>query len=103
MITQEQINQAITAIVSGYKPEKVILFGSYAYGEPTKDSDIDLLLIKDDDLPKIKRNRIARSYLRDFKFPVDVIVKSREEFETLKDVIGTVVYTANKYGKVVYG
>lgn len=103
MITQEQISQIIKAIVAGYKPEKVILFGSYAYGKPTKDSDIDLLLIKDDDLPKIKRNRIARSYLRDFKFPVDVIVKSREEFETLKDVIGTVVYTANKYGKVVYG
>lgn len=103
MITQEEISQIIKAIVAGYKPDKVILFGSYAYGEPTKDSDIDLLLIKDDDLPKIKRNRIARSYLRDFKFPVDVIVKSREEFERLKDVIGTVVYTANKYGKIVYG
>ena len=103
MITQEQINEAIAAIVSGYKPEKIILFGSYAYGKPTKDSDMDLLVIKDDELPKIKRNRIARSYLKEFTFPVDVIVKTRREFEILKDVIGTVVYTANKYGKIVYG
>ncbi|MBI5555957.1 MAG: nucleotidyltransferase domain-containing protein [Elusimicrobia bacterium] len=29
-----------------YKPEKIILFGSYAYGKPTKDSDIDLFIIK---------------------------------------------------------
>lgn len=103
MITQEQINQAIKAIVDGYNPLRVILFGSYAYGQPTKNSDVDLLVIKDDELPKIKRNRVARSYLKDLTFPVDVIVKSSNEFEMLKDVIGTVVYSANKYGKVVYG
>lgn len=103
MITQEEIGQAIKAIANGYKPEKIILFGSYAYGKPTKDSDVDLLVIKDDELPRIKRNRIARSFLKEFTFPVDVIVKTKREFETLKDVIGTVVYTANKYGKIVYG
>ena len=39
--------QAIKRIVSELKPEKIILFGSYAYGNPTPDSDVDLLVIMD--------------------------------------------------------
>jgi uncharacterized protein len=103
MSIQEQIDQVIKAIIAGYAPEKIILFGSYAQGNPTKDSDIDLLVIKDDNLPKVQRNRVVRSFLKDFSIPVDVIVKTTQEYEMLKDVIGTVVYTANKYGRVLYG
>ncbi len=103
MISKEQIDQIVSAIVAGYQPQRIILFGSYAHGRPDPDSDIDLLVVKDDDLPKIQRNRIVRSFLKDFSLPVDVIVKNSQEFEMLKDVIGTVVYTANKYGRVVYG
>ena len=103
MTNQEEINQIVNAIIVGYAPKKIILFGSYAQGTPTRDSDIDLLVIKDDNLPKVRRNRVVRSLLRDFYLPVDVIVKTSQEFEMLKDVIGTVVYSANKYGQVLYG
>lgn len=103
MITAQQISQTVSIIATACNPRKIILFGSYAHGHPTKDSDIDLLVIKDDDLPKIQRNRIVRSYLKDSSLPVDVIVKSSQEFEMLKDIVGTVVYMANKYGTVVYG
>ncbi len=102
MITQEQINQVIKIIIRDYKPQKIILFGSYAYGTPTKDSDIDLLIIKDDALPKLQRNRKVRNYLKDFLFPIDVFVKNPQEFLMFKDIIGTIVYSANKYGKVLY-
>ena len=102
MITQEQINKVVKTIIEDYKPIKIILFGSYAYGHPTKDSDLDLLIIKDDDVPGIQRNRRVRNILRDFSIPVDVIVKNSQEFDMLKDIIGTVVYPANKYGKVIY-
>ena len=60
MISQEQINQVVKTIVAGYSPQVIILFGSYASGTPSKDSDIDLLVIKDDRLPKIERNRAVR-------------------------------------------
>ena len=103
MITQEQIEQVVKTIVEEYKPSKIILFGSYAYGHPTEDSDLDLLIIKDDDLPGIRRNRRVRNILKDFSIPVDIIVKGSQEFETLKDIIGTVIYPANKYGKIIYG
>lgn len=103
MITQEQINQIVNAIIIGYAPKKIILFGSYAIGTPVKDSDIDLLIIKDDNSSKIQRNRVVRSFLKDFSLPVDIIVKTSQEFEMFKNVIGTVVYAANKYGRVLYG
>jgi predicted nucleotidyltransferase len=49
MINQEQIRKVVKTIVEGYQPRKIILFGSYAYGHPTTDSDLDFLIIKDDD------------------------------------------------------
>jgi predicted nucleotidyltransferase len=102
MIAQEQIESVVKVIVEGYEPMKIILFGSYAYGHPTKDSDLDLLIIKDGEASGIQRNRRVRNILKDFSIPIDVIVKSSQEFDMLKNVIGTVIYPANKYGKVVY-
>lgn len=103
MINQEQIDQIVQTIIEEYKPSKIILYGSYAYGQPTKDSDLDLLIIKDDESSGVERNRKVRNILKDFTFPVDVIVKSKQEYETFKDIVGTVIYPANKYGKVLYG
>ena len=48
------IPDILEKIVAGYAPQKVILFGSYAYGEPDEDSDIDLLIIKDTNEPPIR-------------------------------------------------
>ena len=41
-----QILEIAEKIKREYKPDKIILFGSYAYGNPDKDSDIDFLIIK---------------------------------------------------------
>ncbi|MBI2916370.1 MAG: nucleotidyltransferase domain-containing protein [Chloroflexi bacterium] len=45
----------VNRLVREYLPEKIILFGSYAYGTPTEDSDIDLFIIKDTDEDRIER------------------------------------------------
>ncbi len=45
----------VERIKNGYAPERVILFGSYAYGQPDAESDIDLLIIKETDKPFHKR------------------------------------------------
>ena len=44
---QEVVQEIVRLLVAEYAPEKIILFGSYAYGEPHGDSDIDLLIVKD--------------------------------------------------------
>jgi len=102
MLTQEQISKIVNEVVNNFKPKKVILFGSYASGIPTEESDLDLLIIKDSDLPLHLQSRKVRKILSDFKVPMDVIVKPSKEFEKYKDIIGTIMYPANKFGKVVY-
>lgn len=47
--------EVIDKLREGYRPIKVILFGSYAYGKPTEDSDIDLLILKDTDKSRTER------------------------------------------------
>lgn len=47
-MANEEIQKITDIIVREFKPQKVVLFGSYAWGKPTKDSDVDLLVIKDD-------------------------------------------------------
>ncbi|MEW6377967.1 MAG: nucleotidyltransferase domain-containing protein [bacterium] len=102
MITQEQIDEITNKIVENFHPQKIILFGSYAYGTPTEESDLDLLIIKDSDLPARLQNHMVRKLLADSLIPVDVIVKTPHEFEVYKDIIGTVIYPAHKFGKVLY-
>ena len=102
MITQEQINEITKRIVNKFKPQKIILFGSYANGTPTEESDLDLLIIKDSDFPAHLQNRKVRKILSDLRIPVDVMVKTPEEFQIYKDIIGTIIYPANKFGKVIY-
>ncbi|MEW6607051.1 MAG: nucleotidyltransferase domain-containing protein [bacterium] len=82
MVSQEQIDEIKTRIAENFKPQKIILFGSYANGTPTEDSDLDLLIIKDSNVPAPIQNRKVRKILAGLKIPVDVIVKTAEEFET---------------------
>jgi predicted nucleotidyltransferase len=102
MITKQQIREVAKRIVESFKPRRIILFGSYATGTPTEESDLDLLIIKDSDVPSRQQNRKVREMLYDLRIPVDVIVKTTEEFQTYKDIVGTVIYPENKFGKVVY-
>ncbi len=67
MIDIEKLKPQIIKRLLPLKPDKIILFGSYAYGEPNEESDIDLFLLKDDlTVDKIRKyKRKAREKLRD--------------------------------------
>lgn len=52
MIGTDKISEIVNKIATGYNPDKIILFGSYASGNPSDDSDLDLFVIKDSDLPR---------------------------------------------------
>ena|SRR5436190_24336095 len=73
---------AIKRIVSELKPEKIILFGSYAYGNPTPDSDVDLLVITKTKAKEIDRYVAVSNLLYPRQFPVDILVKTPSEIET---------------------
>lgn len=84
-----------------YKPEKIILFGSYAHGEPHGDSDVDLLVIKRTKEPFIERQVKVQSLLRSTT-PVDAFVFTPEEFEQAKSK-SILIQEAMEKGKVIYG
>lgn len=45
--TKTELNKIVKRVIDTYEPEKITLFGSYAYGKPDADSDLDLLIIKE--------------------------------------------------------
>lgn len=103
MITQEQINNIVLKIVENTQPQKVILFGSYAYGKPDENSDIDLLVIKDTDVPVNRRGREIRKHLRGLCIPMDIIVYTQNEIDDWKDTKAAFITQVVEKGKVLYG
>ena len=76
MTAQTEIQAYCDAIAREFKPEKIILFGSYAYGTPTEDSDVDLMVV----LPVVRQRGIRMSIkIRqrlDCSFPMDLLVRT---------------------------
>ncbi len=104
MVTEKQIDNVVDKIVKNTKPKKVIWFGSYASGEPTDDSDVDLLVVKENsDVPRHKRGREIRKYLRGMKIPLDILVYTEDEVNEWKDVKASFVYDIIEKGKTLYG
>ena len=83
-----------------YHPEKIILFGSYAYGKPTENSDVDLVIIKNTTESFLERQKSARSLLRTTT-PVDIFVFTSSEFEKAKDN-NLLIKEIAELGKVIY-
>lgn len=75
----ETLPAAVEKIVRELNPEKIILFGSYAYGNPTPDSDVDLLIILKTDSKRAERVVAVSNILYPREFPVDILVKTPQE------------------------
>ncbi len=102
MITQAQIDKVIERLIDNVKPEKIILYGSYAEGTPTEDSDLDLLIVKGMQMPRYKRSKEVKKHLRGLAIPVDIIVYTQEEVYEWEGVKNSFVNQVFKNGKVVY-
>lgn len=101
-IDKSLVKEIIRRILTIAAPDKIILFGSAANGQMTRDSDIDLLVVEAD--PRDQRKESVRicETLSGLGYPFDIIVISTDWFEASKNVIGGIAYPANKYGKVIY-
>ncbi|RJP74481.1 MAG: nucleotidyltransferase domain-containing protein [Candidatus Zixiibacteriota bacterium] len=85
-----------------WKPEKIILFGSYARGNPTPDSDVDLLVIMEYSGRKWEVIHRMRQSLADFDVPKDIVIRTPAEVERFGRFVGTILYPALKEGQVLY-
>lgn len=103
MITKEQIEQIVETIVQSVHPDKVILFGSYANGNPSEDSDLDLLVIKDMPQKRVQRGREIRKHLRGMAIPIDLLVYTPQEIEEWRDTKAAFITQIVDQGQVLYG
>jgi predicted nucleotidyltransferase len=102
----KSLRPAIQKIVSELKPEKVILFGSYAYGTPNPHSDVDLLIVMKTKASLKDRSWAVSRLLIPRPFPVDILVKTPKEVSEalaagdffIKEILtrGKVLYDRNK-------
>jgi uncharacterized protein len=96
--------ELLDPVVAYFRPQRVILFGSRARGEATRDSDIDLLVIVDNDTPPEKLTWRARYEARwSYRHPADVFPMRAETFERNRTIVGTLAAEADTDGIVVYG
>ncbi|MBI5815676.1 MAG: nucleotidyltransferase domain-containing protein [Nitrospinae bacterium] len=101
-ISPSTLDEITRRLVDEFHPLKIILFGSQAAGEADEDSDVDIMVVAETDLPAQERFCAASKSLADYPFAFDVIIKTPEEFRRGKSVVNHIVYFADKYGKVVY-
>ena len=95
-----EVHKAIDEIAKSVQPERVILFGSYARGTATRDSDVDLLVLFDRPIDSREMRVAIRRLLGGMSFPKDILVAQTEEVE--RAPLGSIVADAASEGVVVY-
>ena len=98
----KSLRPAVQKIVSELNPEKVILFGSYAYGTPNPHSDVDLLVIMKTRASLKDRSWAVSRLLLPRPFPVDILVKTPKEVEKALESGDFFIKEILKRGKVMY-
>ena len=98
----EEIQNVVNQLISLYKPEKIILFGSLAKGQVKQSADIDLFIIKND-VPEFGVDRIRQlDALINYTLATDFIVYRPEELEQRLKLGDPFIKSILKEGKVLY-
>jgi predicted nucleotidyltransferase len=101
-VTRRQIDAVVQKIVQEFRPEKVILFGSYAYGKPNADSDVDLLVVMESgERPAPRAIRVVKQLL-DVPFPMDVLVRTPQEIRQRLQINDCFIREIVEQGQVLY-
>jgi uncharacterized protein len=102
LISPQTIDGVIATIATTFRPSKVLLFGSYANGQPTPDSDLDLLVVMDTDRPHNQRSTPIRLLFQPMPCAMDVLVVTPEEVAYWNGTVNHIITAAFETGKVVY-
>jgi predicted nucleotidyltransferase len=102
MIHESQIQQVAVQLGHAAQASQVILFGSYARGEATERSDVDLMVVAETDLPRHKRAVGLYKQFRPYPFGMDIVVYTPQEVQEGKRSALTFVSTVLREGKTLY-
>ncbi len=103
MVSKELIEDVKNRLVKTYNPVAIYLFGSYAWGAPTEDSDLDLLIVVDESHEKTyERPRHGQRALFGMGISKDMIVYTKDEFEKYANDVTSLCYKIKRFGKMIY-
>ncbi len=98
----ELLREIVTRLVGVLDPQKLILFGSRATGHATPDSDYDILIVKDEPEPRLRRTGPLYRQLKGIPKPVDLLWFTPQEVEDWSAVRQHVATQAVRNGVVIY-
>ena len=101
-ITKEKIDALAEKIAKAYKPEKIILFGSRAWGNPGPDSDVDLFIVKETKDDRHTRSMEVGDLLWKVGFPVDILVYTPQEVARRLHLRDFFIEDVMQKGRVLY-
>jgi predicted nucleotidyltransferase len=102
MLTDTEIHAAVARLAAALKPKKIILFGSYARGDATERSDLDLMVVGPSIADEAEAMRRGRRAIGPTGTGVDVLVYDEDTFSARADWCSSPVHWAITEGKVLY-
>lgn len=101
-VDEELLHEVTRRICEAVDPERIILFGSAATGHMDRDSDLDLLILMAAPENARQVSMKIRRELRGLGWSIDILVMATGRFDETKDIVGSLAYPANRYGRVLY-
>jgi predicted nucleotidyltransferase len=101
VVAMNEIRAFVQRVVEGFRPERVLLFGSYAGGSPSPDSDVDLLVIMPHEGKAWRKAAEIRGKVQP-PFPLDLLVRSPEEFRSRLNMGDVFLREIAEKGQVLY-
>ena len=101
MIAEQSIRELCELIVQEFQPDKIILFGSYASGTPTPDSDVDLLVVLPFDGKNFRKSLEILNRTNP-RFPIDLLARNPKDIDRRYREGDPLIREALDHGKVLY-
>jgi predicted nucleotidyltransferase len=102
LFIEAQLKEVTRRLIEAFNPYRIIVFGSHAYGQPTPDSDVDLLIIMDSaERPAARAAQVSR-LLHPRPFPMDILVRTPAEIRYRLEIGDYFIREIMERGQVLY-
>ena len=101
-VTREQLQEVARRIKRAFDPQRILLFGSHAYGKPMPDSDVDLLVVMESNERAAARSAAIAKALLDIPFPMDILVRTPDEIRHRLNIGDYFIREILERGEVLY-